>query len=663
MNKLLATAIVLFCSSAMLAQGIQDSIFRIATVTVYSSHLFRKEGAGMKESRVDSLSLINRINLSLTDLLSESTSVYIKNQGRGALAAASFRGTAASHTQVLWNGININSPSTGMVDFSLIPVFFVDDMTLKHGPASIADNSGGLGGSISIGNSVNWNDSLAFIYSQGVGSYRTFDERLGVAYGNARVCGRTRLFHSYSANNYTFTNWRKPNIGDDGTLTFPLDVNKNADYTKYGLLQEVYWRAKPTGVFSVKYWGQRADRAIPTVISYEGDVNSNINNQDDTDHRLVAEWRSSSANGSLVARGGYARKNLGYVSKHLIAGAGVFPVVYSQSVQSTYLSSASYTYNFATGWSAQAGLSVNFHDVQSLDSVNKTGYSRSRFESSLFAAVRKSLFNRLNVNIMLRQDFVDGGFVPLIPFVGFDYRVIDGLPLVLKCNMALNYHQPTLNDLYWLPGGNPNLLPEDGFSVELGAEYEHTAQLVRLSSEITLYSSKINNWIIWLPNFKGYWEPMNVRRVQSRGLEYALKMRGGLGGVSYRLMGNFALSQSLNYGDRQVWGDDSYGKQLPFLPLLSGNMLVHVAYGGYYITYQHSSYSQRFTTTSAEPSAGNNLGAYFMNDLYAGKNFVVGRLNFNFELRVLNLFNEQYRSDISRPMPRRNYMAQLTLRI
>ena len=63
----------------------------------------------MKESHIDTTVLYEKGTLSLSDLLSENTPVFIKNHGRGALASASFRGTAASHTQVNWNGIKINS--------------------------------------------------------------------------------------------------------------------------------------------------------------------------------------------------------------------------------------------------------------------------------------------------------------------------------------------------------------------------------------------------------------------------------------------------------------------------------------------------------------------------------------------------------------------------
>ncbi len=163
-------------SSSLYAQGIQDSLFRIRGVEVVAERIFVKEEAGMKQTKVDSLVMRNKVNLSLSDLLSENTSVFIKNHGRGALATASFRGTAASHTQVTWNGMNISSPMAGMVDFSLIPVYIIDDLNLKHGASSIADQSGGIGGSINIANSADWAERRTVKYIQGMGSFRTFDE-------------------------------------------------------------------------------------------------------------------------------------------------------------------------------------------------------------------------------------------------------------------------------------------------------------------------------------------------------------------------------------------------------------------------------------------------------------------------------------------------------
>ncbi len=104
-----------------------------------------------------------------------------------------------------------------------------------------------------------------------------------------------------------------------------------------------------------------------------------------------------------------------------------------------------------------------------------------------------------------------------------------------------------------------------------------------------------------------------------------------------------------------VWGEDSYGKQLVYIPLHSGNFLVSLSFRGYSITYQHNSYSERFTTSSNDPTRRDWLYPYFMNDIMTGKEFSVGNLTFSAELKIYNLFNESYHSILYRPMPGRNY--------
>ena len=145
----------------LMGQGMTDTVFHIRGVRIEAKQLFVKEEAGMKQTRVDSAVLRYKSHLSLSEILSENTPVFIKNHGRGALATASFRGTSPSHTQVNWNGIQINSPMAGMVDFSLIPAYIIDELTLSHSSASLADGSGGIGGSIHINNQPQWGKGVS----------------------------------------------------------------------------------------------------------------------------------------------------------------------------------------------------------------------------------------------------------------------------------------------------------------------------------------------------------------------------------------------------------------------------------------------------------------------------------------------------------------------
>jgi outer membrane cobalamin receptor len=652
--------ILIFISRIALSQGIRDSVFQMREVLVAADRIFKKENAGQTVTEVDSTVLEAKINQSLSGLLSENTPVFIKSQGRGALATASFRGTAASHTQVTWNGININSPMTGMVDFSLIPVYIIDDLNLQHGASSIASQSGGLGGAINLGNRVDWNNRFRLRYLQGIGSYSTYDEFLDVSFGNRKFQSRTRIYHSFSENDYTFTNHGIANIDPEtGSIVYPKDTNDRADYTKYGLLQELYWRISDKDVLSAKYWWQSADRTIPRATTYEGPDNSNLNDEDDVDHNVVADWKHYWPGGNMVLRTGYSAKDLDYEQRNQVPGSGLVAAVYSVSKARKYLNHAEYNYTRNSAWSFRGSIDFNYEDVVSGDSVQKTGYDKDRNTLSALLSASRDFSNRLNLNIMLRQDWVDGDASPLIPFLGFDYRLIKNRDLIIKGNVARNYHRPTLNDLYWQPGGNPGLNAEEGITAELGLKYQLMGNHHSLKSELTFYRSDIDHWIVWIPSYKGFWTPMNIKNVLAKGIEVSTGLNGSFSRLKYHVQSTYAYTSSVNYGDPKVWGDESYGKQLVYVPLHSFNLLAGVSFNRFYVSWQHNTYSDRYTTTSNDVSKLSRLYSYYMNDLVLGKDFSLHNVAVSAKLKINNLFDEAYHSVLYRPMPGRNYLFLL----
>ena len=652
------------CSLLISGQGIQDSVFFIEGVSIAAEQIFIKEQAGMKQTRVDSLTLQNKVSLSLSDLLSENTSVFIKNHGRGALATASFRGTAPSHTQVSWNGLNINSPMAGMVDFSLIPVYIIDDLVLNHGAASLADRSGGIGGSIHINNQADWSRKNSLAYMQGIGSYRTFDEFLQVGLGGKKIRSMTRIYHNRSKNDYTFTNRGIAIIDPEtGEISNPIDTNDFASYLRYGLLQELYYRPGSKHMISLKYWGQYADRTIPKPTTYEGPDNSNLNNQVDRDHRLVADWKYYGERGKVMIRTGYSDKQLDFQQMNRVPGLGQIPAIWSESRQQSLYNTLSYSGDAANDLSWEGKMDMNYHQVESADSVSGTGYTGIRKEYALMFSIRKGFADRVNLNLLLRQEWIDGNRAPFIPYLGMDLRMIRGVDLLLKANIARNYHAPSLNDLYWQPGGNPELLPEEGYTIEGGIYYQEEFTSHLLKTELSLYRSQINNWIIWLPSDRGFWEPRNIRSVLSKGLEYNIQWSGFLSEFSYRISATYAYTSAVNQGDPLVWSDESYGKQLVYIPLHSGNVMVHLGWGNFFLSYQFNAYSERFTTSSNDISRRDRLYPYYMNDLAAGSNFSLKRVDFSLEFKIYNLLNESYHTILYRPMPGRNYQLVLKIQI
>lgn len=651
---LLLTAVVANASAAGPVY-LLDTVIELDEVQVRARHFFEKETAGMKQTQVDSLVITQKLHHSLSALLAENTSVYINSHGRGALATASFRGTAASHTLMNWNGIPINSPMMGMVDFSLIPVSIIDDLTLRYGSASVRDQSGGLGGSIHISNRADWESRRELALSQGIGSYGTHDQRLDASLGNSQVQWRSRIYHNRSDNDYPFLNRAVAHL-DDGEITHLPDTNRHGDYTRYGTLQEFYWQAAPNELLSFHWWGQHAERGIPRAISFEGAENANISRQNNQDHHAVARWQRFGERGKLTVRSGFTANQLEYTLTNEVSGSGTLPAIQSESTQRSFLQHTSYQGKLSSRITVEGALDANHHTVDSHDAISGTGYEQNRTALSALLALQAKVHERFSLNAMLRQDHTDGRFSPLIPFLGADLLLRKDSPLVFKASIARNHRQPSLNDLYWQPGGNPELAPEKGFTVEGGLHGRFETQGAGLDAEITLFRSDINDWILWVPSFQGYWEPQNVKRVLSQGLEAHASLGGYAGRMQYRLSGTYAYTQALNYGDPLTWGDDSYGKQLVFIPKHSGNVLVNLQYKGFAVTWQHNSYSERFSTSSNNPGIRNWIYPYHMNDLGISKRWNSGSWHAEAVLKVHNVFDETYHTILLQPMPGRHYL-------
>lgn len=95
-------------------------------------------------------------------------------------------------------------------------------------------------------------------------------------------------------------------------------------------------------------------------------------------------------------------------------------------------------------------------------------------------------------------------FTPLIPAAFLDVTLWPRYGLMFKASIARNYRYPTLNDLYFQPGGNPNLAPEKGFTYDTGLEFTlKSDELFTLKGEATVFDSHIDDWILWIPTTKG----------------------------------------------------------------------------------------------------------------------------------------------------------------
>jgi iron complex outermembrane receptor protein len=602
------------------------------------------EEAGLHISHIDTLEFKMMKTLTISDLLSAYSPIFIKSYGRGSTATAAFRGTATSHTQLYWNGMKLNSPMRGDVDFSLFPIYFIDDINLLYGGSSIKSGSGAIGGSILIDNKPDWQDKFSLRYIETLESFATKKEYLNVGFGNGQIQLKTRLFSDESKNDFPYFNY--------GVLPMHQSVQKNAGYSKQGLLQEFYAR-KNNHFFSAKLWAYQSHRNLPQLMSFEGDVRKET--QDDQNLRGVVSWNYHTSKSKLEWIAGLNLNNVNYFRASTESGFVNFD---SRSREQSYSNQFDYKWNPGENIHINWNVNSSYDIVSATDRAQKLGYQHNRFELSLLNSISIQANSEVSLSLMTRSDLYNNKLIGFIPSFGLEYIPSKLLLLSAKLNLARNYHQPGLNDLYWLPGGNPDLKPEDGYTGDLTLDYAYKHENTSISGQLSGFASLIENWIVWQPSANGafYWEASNMLNVYSRGFEIQFSFHKNIAnGLSFDLKGNYSHTNTSNMNAIQSV-DESRGKQLIYIPKDKANILTEADFKTWYLKINTPFIGKRYTSSNnVESDYEKVLNPYWLVNLTAGKQLSFKPVKMDISFNVENLANTAYMAILWRPMPGRYY--------
>ncbi len=137
---------------------------------------------GPLKFKSDSLLFKRNAHMSLGGFLEKMGWANVTSYGApGGIITARINGSASDHTAVFWNAMPLSNPALGLTDLSLVPMALFDAASIKGNQNLIGRGQGGLGGTISLDNDFNFQESIevntglnslrnAFI--QGVANYR-----------------------------------------------------------------------------------------------------------------------------------------------------------------------------------------------------------------------------------------------------------------------------------------------------------------------------------------------------------------------------------------------------------------------------------------------------------------------------------------------------------
>ena len=669
MRKLAIYIILLLLYATSFAQKkeIRWSL-KIPEVTVVGQRPMKE--IGTQQTKFDSVVLKENIALSMADILTFNSSIFVKSYGRATLSTVSFRGTSPSHTQVTWNGMRINNPMLGMTDFSMIPSYFIDDASLLHGTSSVNETGGGLGGAVKMSTTPAQNKGFGLQYIQGFGSFKTFDEFLRLTYGDDHWQVSTRAVFSSSPNDYKYRNHdKKENIYDEDMNIigqyYPVERNRSGSYRDFHLLQELYYNTGKGDRLGLNAWYINSNRELPMLTTDYGDEMAFDNRQREQTFRGILSWDHIRSNWKVAAKAGYIYTWMAYDYKRDVGNGTMAHMTRSRSKINTIYGQAEGEYYIGKKWLFTATLSAHQHIVESRDKNiilqegNKgiVGYHKARFELSGAASVKWRPIERLGFSAVIREELCGLDWTPIIPAFFVDGVLSKVGNITAKASVSRNFRFPTLNDLYFLPGGNPDLRKESGWSYDAGLSFAVGRKgIYSLKGSASWFDSYINDWILWLPTTKGFFSPRNIKDVHAYGVELQANLDVALSKEwQLSLDGTYSWTPSINQGEPISAADQSVGKQLPYVPRHSSTVTGRISWRSWSFLYKWCYYSERFTMSSNDISLTGKLPEYFMSNISLEKLFSFRWADLSLKGTINNLFNEEYLSVLSRPMPGINF--------
>ena len=558
----------------------------------------------------------------------------------------------------------------GMTDFSMIPSYFIDDASLLHGTSSVNETGGGLGGSVKLSTQPANAEGFGLQYVQGIGSFQTFDEFLRLTYGDNHWQSSTRLVYSSSPNEYTYRNHdKKENIYDEDMNIvgqyYPKEKNRSGSFRDMHFLQEVYYNTRKGDRFGLNAWYINSNRELPMLTTDYGEESAFENRQREETFRGILSWDHMRENWKLAAKGGYIHTQMKYDYKR-DAGTGVMvPMTRSRSKINTFYGQTEGEYYIGKKWLFTANASVHQHFVESRDkniirqdgNQAVVGYSKGRFEFSGATSAKWQPNERMGLSVVLREELYGENWTPLIPAFFVDGILSKKGNIMAKASVSRNFRFPTLNDLYFLPGGNPDLKRESGWTYDIGLSFAIGKEDVySLKGSVNWFDSHVKDWILWLPTTKGFFSPRNVKDVHAYGTEWKGDLNLALGkDWNLILNGTLSWTPSINEGEPMSPADQSVGKQLPYVPEWSSSITGRLSWKRWSLLYKWCYYSERFTMSSNDISLTGRLPSYYMSNLTLEKGLSLKWAELSLKGAINNLFNEEYLSVLSRPMPGINF--------
>ena len=505
---------------------LSTKVYTLPEITIY----------GFKESWPVGDSLTKRLSLgnTLSQTISWLTPYYLRTYGSGGTATIAFRGLPAQHTQVLWEGIPINSPTLGLTDLNTLSAGKQNELYIIQNQENNTLSST-FGGSVNLYHKPLKHHNLYYKYQ----SDRSHVLRTDLNY-------RSKKFFSHAFFSL---------INDQNHFTYIHPNTQTREYENHA----------EAAISEIRL--QASFNTSKTNISLQGWLQNNHNNIPGNVFSQVAQGKQKDINLRFLFQ----------AEKYISQKQHISLKQYIGNTRSTYntfdnnITSHVKTYSYITQFLYNHEIYPTLHITTagnlSVDKAQTNHYTSTKYRTTIntkwsisFVPWLNLLYIKSSVNIL----YVNTHSSYIQPSLFINWHAIK------KHYFSLLWEEvnriPTFNDLYWAPGGNPQLTPEKGNTWQLNYTYHG---IKNKSLSLNAYYTTIQNGIEWIPvENSDIWSPVNRHKIIARGLELLstiqhIKLPYIYGELGVR---GHASIQFTSYKEPRFDGDQADGKQLRYTP-------------------------------------------------------------------------------------------------
>jgi len=551
-----------------------------------------------------------------SEVLSRQSAVFVNNYGgQESIKSVAIRGLGSEQTLVLFEGIPLNRSQTGSVDPGRYAADFFTGAEIYRGGFSTIFGTGAVGGVVNL-NSGHGDKLFRVVLEKGA-----YGASKMLLQSNATVLGTRHTIHlrrNYSQNHYNFL------LNDES------GIRQNSDFSKTG----------------INYLG--------TVL---------IENSNTIDLHIL--WNKFKNGSPYAVRG--TNQGLARIAEEDFIGGLSWQHLFTENITSSatvYLHRnwldyddpvivTSQHYNQDTGvkfniktrlyskMQIYAGIDGRLENISSSDAGD-----HQRIQGAVFGLFAWDVFSfreiYTTINLALRQEFYSDSPAMILPRVGITMTMESWRFYI---SAGKNHRIPTLNELYWRPGGNTDLNPETSIAFEAGLENQ-VFLLGQLRSRLGLYHIAVDDMIRWSPGSSGYWQPRNLDKVESRGFEIEMTHSSLNNIIEFHFNYKYGLSKKIA---SQVLDDPTLGNRLAYIPATELTAGLAFNIGSFNFGGQIYAMSYRYATIA---NLNDNImpGVSIVN-LNTAYELIISNLRINIYGKLENLFKKEYQFIQNYPVP------------